>query len=326
MKIAIIGAGYIGRKRASSLPRGVDIEVVCDIDEERGKQFASELNCRYEPKWENVVSDKEVEAVIVATTHNFLTPIGKAAILNSKHVLLEKPGARNIEEFDELENAFKSNPVVVAFGYNHRFHPGIQKAKELVDSKQFGKIMFIRAKYGHGARLGYEKEWKFNKEISGGGELIDQGPHLIDLVNFFGCKMSEVAGFTGTMFWKTPLEDAAFFIMKNSKNQIAQLSVTCVEWKNVFSFEIMLKKAKIQIDGLGRSYGKEHITLYKMKPEMGPPEVEEFEFPEEDLSWTKENKQFFDRISKQDFSSIPLEDARYVFEMINKIYQLNDKS
>lgn len=321
MNVAIIGAGLIGRKRATNLPAGVKLTIVCDNDMEKAKQMASDFNCKYETDWKKVVVNPEIEAVMVATTHNWLTPIAIEAIKNNKHVFLEKPGARNLQEFNKLYKAYRNNPLVIAFGYNHRYHPGIQKAKELIDSKQFGKIMFIRVKYGHGARLGYEKEWRFVEEISGGGELIDQGPHLIDLVNYLGCKMDQVMGYTGNLFWKTPLEDSAFWVMKNKNGQIAELSVTCVEWKNIFSFEIMLKTAKIQIDGLGRSYGKERLTLYKMKPEMGPPETEEFDFDDEDKSWAIENKIFFDRIIKKDYSSTPLNDARYVHEIINKLYK-----
>lgn len=161
------------------------------------------------------------------------------------------------------------------------------------------------------------------KRYQGGGELIDQGPHLIDLVNYLVGPMNEVKGYIETMFWKTKLEDVAFWLMKNKKGQIAQLSVACVEWKNIFCFEIMLKTAKIQIDGLGRSYGKEKMTLYKMRPEMGPPEVEEFEFEEEDISWAIENKIFFDRIKKEDYSPTALEEGKYVHEIISKIYKLN---
>jgi len=325
VRVGIIGAGLIGRKRALSLPADVKLEAVCDVNRERGEQFAAEFGCGYEQSWEKVVENPKIGAVIVATTHDWLTPIGVAAIKAGRHVFLEKPGARGLEEFNKLLAAHKQNPVVVMLGYNHRYHPGIQKAKELIDSKKFGEVMFVRARYGHGARLGYEKEWRFVKEISGGGELVDQGPHLVDLVNYLVGPMDEVVGFTGTMFWKTPLEDAAFWVMRNKKGQIAQLSVTCVEWKNIFSFEVMLGKAKIQIDGLGRSYGKERLTLYKMKSEMGPPEVEEFEFPEEDLSWQRENDIFFERIKKKDYSPVALLDGKYVHQTIEKIYSLNNK-
>lgn len=325
MKIAIVGAGLIGRKRAGALPEGVILKTVCDKDAEKGQALAKDFSAGFEPEWENVIDDPEVEAIIIATTHDWLTPIAKAAILKGKHVLIEKPGARSLEEFEELIKAHQQNPVTVMFGYNHRYHPGIQKAKELVDSKEYGEVMFIRARYGHGARLGYEKEWRFKKEMSGGGELIDQGPHLIDLTNYLAGQFNEVAGFTGSLYWDTKLEDAAFWAMKSDVGQIAQLSVTCEEWKNIFCFEIMLKKAKIQIDGLGRSYGKEKVTLYKMKPEMGPPDVEEFEFPEEDNSWKTENQIFFDRIKSKDYSPTALADGKYVHEIISKLYQLNQK-
>lgn len=320
MKIAIIGAGLIGKKRAMSLPDGVNLEVVCNRSSEKGQQMAKEFNCRYESDWKKVVTDSSINVVFIATSHDSLTQIAVEAIKNGKHVLVEKPGARNSKEFEKIIKAYKKNPVVVMFGYNHRFHPSIQKAKEIIGSKKYGKVMFVRARYGHGARLGYEKEWRFQKEISGGGELIDQGPHLIDLVNYLVAPMNQVIGFTPTLFWKTKSDDSAFFIMKNKKNQFAQLSVSCVEWKNIFSFEIMLKTAKIQIDGLGRSYGKEKLILYKMKPEMGPPDVEEFEFPDEDLSWKKENEIFFKRIKKGDCSPTTINDAYYVLKVIGKIY------
>ena len=322
MNIAIIGAGLIGKKRALNLPEDVIIKYICDIDMVKGKNFAVEFNCIYEPDWKNIVIS-DVEAIFIATTHNWLSPIAVEAIKNGKHVFIEKPGAIDVSELDKITSAYNNNPRVVMFGYNHRYHPAIIKAKEIIDSKKFGKILFVRAKYGHGARLGYEKEWRFDKSLSGGGELIDQGPHLIDLCNYLVGPMDEVCGYTGRVFWNTPLEDTAFWVMKNNLGQLAELSVSCVEWKNIFSFEIILNNAKIQIDGLGRSYGEEKLTLYKMKPEMGPPDVENFSFPEDDLSWKTENNLFFQRIKDNDFSIKPINDARYVLEIINKIYKLN---
>lgn len=325
INVAIIGAGLIGRKRAMALPKGTSLTVICDVNSKRGKQFSEDFNCLYEQDWKKVVSDPRIQAIIISTTNNWLSPIAVAAIDNGKHVLIEKPGATSISELKKLTTAHKKNPVVVMIGYNHRYHPALLKAKELVESKKFGGVLFLRARYGHGGRLGYEKEWRFQKNISGGGELIDQGSHLIDLTNYFCGKMDTVTGFTERLFWKSDLEDSAFFVLKNRKGQIAHLSATCVEWKNIFSFEIMLKTAKIQIDGLGGSYGREKLVLYKMKPEMGPPEAQEFVFPEKDLSWNKEGKIFFDRIKHGDYSSTSLMDAMYVLKTIEKIYKGNEK-
>lgn len=325
MNIAILGTGLIGRKRALSLPNNIKIAIACDVDENKGKAFSKDFNCQYEKDWHNIIEDKSIQALIISTTNNWLAPIAEKAILKGKHVLIEKPGARNLRELNQLYRTYKKNPVVVMFGYNHRYHPAIIKAKELIDSNKLGEIMFIRARYGHGARLGYEKEWRFQKEISGGGELLDQGSHLIDLTNYFNGKMNEVIGVTEQLFWQSRLEDSAFFILRNKQNKIAHLSATCVEWKNIFSFEIMLKTAKVQIEGLGRSYGQEKLILYKMKPKMGPPDIEEFLFPEIDNSWELENKLFFKNIRQKNYSDTNIKNAIYVLEVIEKLYKKNKK-
>lgn len=323
MKIAIIGAGLIGQKRAKVLPKKVKIKWVCDIDETRAIKLAGEYNARPTTRYQDILADPETEAVIIATTNNFLSPIASHMIGAGKHILIEKPGAKNKNDFQKIINAYRKNKVVVSFGYNHRFHPAIIKAKKILDSKKYGPILFIRAKYGHGARPNYHKEWRFNPDIAGGGELLDQGSHLIDLTNYFFGTYNSVAGFVSNLYWQAKLEDSAFFLLKNKKGQLAQLSATCVEWKNIFEFEIMLKNAKIQINGLGRSYGEETLTLYKMKPEMGPPDVQNFKFIKEDKSWELENKEFFKMINNNEYSDKGIQDAFYVLKIIDKLYKLN---
>lgn len=323
MNIAIIGAGLIGKKRALALPSKINLKTICDIDEQKGKQLAKELGCNFEKNWQVILEDKKINAVFICTTNNYLSKIAVSAIKADKHVLVEKPGARNIDELQKIVKAYQMKKVVVMFGFNHRYHPAILKAKALIDYNKFGKVLFIRARYGHGGRLGYEKEWRFKKDISGGGELLDQGSHLIDLVNFFCGRMNNVVGLISHLFWKSKVEDSAFFILSNKRGQVAQLSATWVEWKNIFSLEIVLKGVKIQIDGLGGSYGREKLTLYKMKPEMGPPDMEEFLFNETDNSWIDENNLFFQRIKQKDYSDDSLKDALYVMSVIKKLYHKN---
>lgn len=324
MNIAIVGAGLIGRKRAQALPKEVKLSIICDIDKKKAAEFAKEFNCKSENDWKVIIKDKKIDTIIVCTTNKYLSIIAQKAILEGKHLLIEKPGAKNLEELQKIVKAYQKRKVVLMFGYNHRYHPAIMLAKKLIESKKYGNILFIRARYGHGGRLGYEKEWRFNKEISGGGELLDQGTHLIDLVNYFNGEMKLYSGIIGRLFWKAPLEDSAFIILKGKNDRsMASLSATCVEWKNIFSFEIMLETAKIQIDGLGRSYGREKLNLYIMGSRMGLPKVQEFEFPEEDLSWKRENDAFFKRIESNDTSEKPLKDAIYVMSIINRVYDLS---
>jgi predicted dehydrogenase len=320
IRVAIIGAGLIGKKRALSLPKGVTLVAVCDPLFERAQSLAQECRCKAVSDWRAIVEDKNIDALFICTPNNIAAEVGEAAILAGKHILLEKPGARGLIDLGRIERAYKKKKVVVMFGYNHRFHKAMVKAKSLIDSKKYGPVLFIRAKYGHGARLGYDKEWRFNKEVSGGGHLIDQGTHLIDLVNFFYGKAKHAHSKNKTLFWNTKLEDASFLLLED-RAFIAQLSTSCLEWKNVFSFEIMLTYAKIQIDGLGRSYGTERLTHYVMSKKMGPPKVYEFVYDGEDVSWKEENKHFFTRIKNNDISDTALKDARYVLEIIDTSYK-----
>ena len=126
------------------------------------------------------------------------------------------------------------------------------------------------ARYGHGGGPGYDREWRADPEIAGGGELLDQGVHLIDLARWFCGDFTEVAGHVAT-YYECPVEDNGFALLKTADGRVAWLHASCTEWKNLFSFEIFGRVGKLQIDGLGGSYGAERLTFYRMLPEMGPP-------------------------------------------------------
>jgi predicted dehydrogenase len=290
MNIGIIGCGLIGTKRADSIAslKGHTIKMVASSTLDDAKVLGEKYNCLYTQDWKKVVNDRDIDIVIVSTTNDWLTPISIEAIKNSKHVIVEKPVARNPAELQNLiDVACKSN-VKVKVGFNHRFHPAIKKARELIKEGVIGELMFVRARYGHGGRKGYESEWRSIPEIVGGGEVLDQGIHIIDLSRVFLGEFSQVIGFVDTFFWDRKPEDNGFMIMRTPTGKIAQLSASCTQWKNLFSFEIFGKTGQINIDGLGRSYGVETLTLYKMKPEMGIPDKSVYEFPGEDESWRLE--------------------------------------
>ncbi len=181
--------------------------------------------------------------------------------------------------------------------------------------------MFLRARYGHGGRLGYDKEWRAKPEISGGGELIDQGPHLIDLSRWFLGEFHEVQGFAHTYFWNMPVDDNGFLLLRTRNQQVAFLHVSCTEWKNIFSMEIYGRQAKLEISGLGGSYGLEKLTYYKMLPGMGPPETTSWEYPMGDDSWEVEMEEFYEDIRLDRSPAASLEDASAALKIIERIYQ-----
>ncbi|MDP7282464.1 MAG: Gfo/Idh/MocA family oxidoreductase, partial [Candidatus Undinarchaeales archaeon] len=183
MKVGIIGCGLIGSRRADFLGED-ELVIVADVNEQRAKELSEKHNCKFTTDSHEVMQNSEVEVVIIATTNQFLAEIAIDAMNNGKHCLIEKPGARTIDEYERMMNIAKTNGVTVKIGYNHRFHPSFLKAREIVDSGEIGEVMYVRGRYGHGGRLGYEKEWRADPQKSGGGEMLDQGTHLIDLARW----------------------------------------------------------------------------------------------------------------------------------------------
>ena len=318
--IGIIGCGLIGQKRAKALGEGRLI-ACADINEARAKALAGNNGARVFSDWRGLVALPEVDIVIIATLHDSLSEITLAAIEAGKHVLVEKPAARNSAELEPVMAAAERHGVKVHVGFNHRYHRAFRKARELFEAGALGELMFIRARYGHGGRIGYDKEWRARPELSGGGELIDQGPHLIDLSRWFLGEFEEVQGFAHTYYWDMPVDDNAFMLLKTAKLQVAFLHASCTEWKNLFSMEIYGRDAKLEISGLGGSYGVERLTYYKMLPGMGPPETTAWEFPMEDDSWDVEVAEFYDDIRFNRVPSAGLKDAHEVLKVVERIYQ-----
>jgi predicted dehydrogenase len=322
MRVAIIGCGLIGQKRARSLSDS-RLVAVADTDGTRAGQLAAHFpGCVASSDWESVIRRKDVDIVIVATTNDMLAPITGAAVRQGKHVLVEKPAARNAAELRPLAAAARQAGVVAKVGFNHRFHPAFIKARAIFDAGEVGRLMYIRARYGHGGRPGYDREWRADPTIAGGGELLDQGVHLIDLSRWFAGNVVDVMSYVGTFFWNMPVEDNGFLLLKMEQGQAAWLHASCTEWKNLFCFEIFGRDGKLQIDGLGGSYGVERLSFYRMLPEMGPPQTTIWEYPGEDLSWGTEFAHFLECIRQGRQPSGTLEDALAALKVIQHAYEV----
>lgn len=318
---AIIGCGLIGRKRAMNL-KAARLLYTCDLDAARAADLAKiSPGCQPVTDFRLALADPAVGAVIVATLNAALAPIALAAVQAGKHVLVEKPGALNAAQLRTVQAAASKTGVRVRVGYNHRFHPALQKARELIDSGALGPLMFLRGRYGHGGRKGYDREWRADPALSGGGELIDQGVHLIDLANWYLGEISSVEGHAATYFWDMKVDDNAFLNLRAPGGQTAWLHVSCSEWKNLFSLEIYGRNAKIAIDGLGGSYGVERLAFYKMLPEMGPPETTIYEYPRGDDSWAIETRAFLEDIRVGREPTPGLTESIRTLEIVEEIYR-----
>jgi len=320
LRVALIGCGLIGQKRLNLLPPG-SVTVACDTQIDRARKLAAQSpGCIATDSFETAVAAPNVDVVMIATINSALAPIALAAVKLGKHVLVEKPAAISTKELDDIAAAAQKTGALVRVGYNHRYHPAALKALELFHRGALGPMMFVRGRYGQGGRVGYEKEWRSDPKLSGGGELIDQGVHLIDLAGIFLGEFTTVEGHAATYFWKMPVDDNAFLSLRNATGQTAWLHVSCSEWKNLFSLEIYGRDAKLHWEGLGGSYGIERLTYYKMLPQMGPPETTIYEFPRGDESWKIEMAEFFEDIKTKRTPVPGLKEARAALAVVEKIY------
>jgi predicted dehydrogenase len=321
IRFAVIGCGLTGRRRIANLEPH-QVAVVCDVHRARAEHLAkTAASGRVTTNVDEAIHDAEVDAVIVATPNSFLAPIASVAIRAGKHVLIEKPAGVSTSEINDLLGLAERCRSCVRVGYNHRYHPAVQKAQELVANGAIGPIMFIRGRYGHGGRLGYEQEWRADPMLSGGGELIDQGVHLIDLASWFMCAdFPCVRGHTKTYFWNMRVEDNAFLSLQTAAGQLAWLHASCTEWKNIFSFEIYGRTGKLHIEGLGGSYGTERLVFYQMLPEMGLPQMQEWDFPGRDTSWKREMEEFLEDIRLLRTPLPGLQEALKTLDVVERVY------
>ncbi|MDO8569173.1 MAG: Gfo/Idh/MocA family oxidoreductase [bacterium] len=332
INIALIGAGGIGHlwAKAISEMKGVILCAVADINEKSALSISQDFpRCKALKDWHKILDDNDIDAVLVTTPHKWLAPITLSALKAGKHVLCEKPSGVNAAEVAKNIIMAKKKKLVYMPGFNHRYHPAYMKAREIFEEGGIGEVNFIRARYGFGGRPGYGKEWRLNKKIAGGGELLDQGIHMIDMVRWFLGDFEKVHGFAENFFWGGDVEDNGFVLMRTKKGQVASIHVSWTNWEWVHSFEIFGDNGYLLIDGLDERYqGPEQLVWGKRDKMFTKPQEKAYVFKSEQKhdSMRREMEDFVSAIhgnlSKRKI--LPKgEDAYESLRIVEKVYKDN---
>lgn len=325
IKFCLVGAGRMGVRWAKIIGSSPQAELsfVVDNNLDSAKRAAEVYKAGYSDHW-NVKDLKErgIKAFLVATPHKYLAVYAANALAAGIHVLVEKPGATSVEEMQNLLRLSKSHKAFLMVGFNYRFFDAIARAKKIVDSGKIGKVNFIRIQHGHGGRSGYGREWRMNKAMAGGGVLMDQGVHLLDLVNyFFASPVTKALGVQADLYWRAGVEDNAFAILQNNAGQVASLHVSLTQWKPLFSLDIYGARGYCSVNGLGKKYGGSEILTVGIKDKND--EIKETVIncnPDAENSLRLELAEFVKAVRKRKTSSPNGQDALAVLNIVKKIY------
>ena len=329
IKAGIVGFGYMGEIRLRNVMEHPDMELVGICDPDRESEIIAKGIPLYKT-WQSLV-DADIDAVIICTPNFAIPGIAVYAMNKGKHVFCEKPPGRNYADIKAIRDAELQNPAVkLIFGFNHRHHPGITDAKAIIDSGSLGKVLTLRGVYGKGGGYDYQTSWRNDVNISGGGILLDQGIHMLDLFRYFVGDFTEVQGMRGITAFDIEVEDNAVVILRTAKGQLAQLHSSATSWKHIFRLEIGCEKGYAVISGLlskTGSYGRETLVIGRRPSQneriaVGNPR-EETIYYDHDPSWNIEIAHFAECILK----NIPIEkgtsmDALKVMELIDRVYKL----
>ena len=239
INVGIIGLGKVDRLRKVLIKKHPQLclKAICDINKPEDNDVAE---CTYFKNYQDLIKS-DVDAVFIATQNKYTPEIVVTALNHNKHVFCEKPPGRTVQDIEDMIAAEKKNKgCVLKFGFNHRYHGAVMEAKKIIDSGIYGKILWIRGIYGKSGGINFEKEWRSNRELAGGGILLDQGTHMLDLFRYFLGNFSEIKSFVNTSYWDIDLEDNAFALMRNPNNQVAFIHSSSTQWKHMFLLEIYL--------------------------------------------------------------------------------------
>lgn len=330
LRCGLIGLGKMGGIRYRELLKHPDTVVTHGADP-NADLFEAYPDVECSTDWRDVLA-ADVDAVFVATP-NSITPVAVVEALRAgKHVFSEKPPGRTVDDVEAIIDVERAHPnLKLKFGFNHRYHAGIQEAKRVVDSGRLGQLLWMRGIYGKAGGLGFENVWRSKKETAGGGILLDQGIHMLDLFRFFCGDFIEIKSMVSTSYWPIEVEDNAFALLRDKQGRVAMIHSSSTQWKHRFNLELYMTDGYLCVNGIlssTRSYGDETITVARNRFDdgfaVGKP-TEEVIYFDTDPSWELEIKDFVDSC----LHGTPIEygtseDALNVMKLVYAIYESDE--
>lgn len=324
LKVGIVGFGKIGQIRYSILKNNPKI-IINSICEKKDIKVKSKSITIYNSFRSFIKSD--IDIVFISTFNQSLSKYTLLSLQNNKHVFCEKPGAENLKDFYEIKKILKKKRLKIKYGFNHRYHESVIAAKKIIESKKYGKLVCIRGIYGKPGGIDYNLNWRNFKKFSGGGILLDQGIHMLDLINYLSKEnFFKIKSFQPKKYWNIENEDNIYAIMKSKNGVVASIHSSATQWKHKFLLEFIFSKGYITLSGLNTptgSYKPEKILFSNVGELKNYKKIKEKSFTyTKDRSWDYEINEFINSILyKKKIKNGTIDDAINTLATIKKIYK-----
>jgi predicted dehydrogenase len=330
LKIGIAGYGVVGKRRKECVDKHPDIKLVAVCDRNYScDEVTDDIN--YYQSYKALLNE-ELDVLIVCLTNEIAPEVTIAGLKKGLHVFCEKPPGRNVKDIQNVIDTEKQSPgLKLMYGFNHRYHDSVVEALRIIESKELGEVINLRGVYGKAQLITFDQpDWRTKREIAGGGVLLDQGIHMVDLMRLFAGEFTEIHSFIENSHWNYDVEDNAYALMRTADGKVAMLNSSATQWRHRFHLDINLEKGSLILGGIlsgSKSYGAETLTVVSANPEndQGDPKDVTTRF-NTDPSWYAEIEEFADCIlNNKKISSGTSDDALQTMKLVYKIYFADKK-
>lgn len=326
LRVGIAGFGVVGKRRKACADRLPLLEVVavCDRTFDTAGVFADGV--RFYPDYRSLLGE-QLDILIVCLTNEIAPEVTMAGLDNGLHVFCEKPPGRNVDDISKVILTETKHPELkLMYGFNHRYHESVQDALRLLRSGDLGRVINMRGVYGKSKLVTFNQpDWRTKREIAGGGVLLDQGIHMVDLMRLFAGEFTEVHSFVSNSHWGYEVEDNAYALMRTGDGVVGMLNSSATQWRHRFHLDINLEKGSIVLGGIlsgSKSYGAETLCIVTADPnsDNGDPK-EQITRYNKDPSWDKEIDYFVEAITNNTkITSGSSDDALQTMKLVYRIY------
>ena len=325
-KVGIAGYGVVGKRRHAALKKIHDFKVT-SLSDISFKDEDNLLNLNCYSDYKDLIKNEDLDILFISLPNNHAASATLLGLKKNLHVFCEKPPAKTLSELMPIKEHLEKTDLKLMYGFNHRFHSSVIHAKKIIDSDELGKIVNLKGIYGKSSMISFNQtDWRTDREKSGGGILLDQGIHMLDLMNYFVGGFNNIFSIIQNTFWNFDVEDNAFVLMQNDDGIIGQLHSSATQWRHTFNLDVTLKKGSLILGGLltsSKSYGDENLKIIYADPDndKGNPKEEIINF-DEDISWDMEIKRFTDAVRNSDkIKNGSIDQAIEIMDLIEKIYK-----